>query len=97
MVMLNVPIEIPDEFFQEVAKVALKAADEILQLYKRSYELPEYPNASEVKQVLKIGDKKLQEWIDTGLPYVQWSKKEMKFDRDDIKKHINSMKIGLIE
>lgn len=96
MVMLNVPIEIPDEFFQELSRAALKYVDEILQLYVRAHELSEYPNASEVKKVLKMGDDRLQNWIDSGLPYIPWSKREIKFDREDIKKHINSLKIGLL-
>ena len=45
----------------------LNSLDERLRLMNKLVELPPYPNKSEVKKVLGIGDDKLTHWINLGL------------------------------
>ena len=89
----TLPIEMPSDFADQIASLVLKQVDERIKLSNSAIELPLYPNRSELKKVLKIGDEKIDSWISEGLPMVLWSKKEHRFDRDDIKEHINKMKI----
>lgn len=90
-------IQIPDDLVaqqlaESIVDVVLEYVDQRLKLLIRVTDLPEYPNRSEVKKILHIGDDTLKDWIKNGLPIIMWTKKEDRFDRDDIKKHINSMK-----
>lgn len=91
-------LSIPDEIIVEqltakIVDVVLERIEERLKLLNKATELPPYPNKSEVKSILGIGDDKLNEWISDGLPVILWSKKEIKIDREDIKAHINKLKI----
>lgn len=91
-------LTIPDEIIIEqladqVISLILKKLDERLKLLNKTEELPPYPNKSEVKSILGMGDEMLKDWIADGLPVINWSKKEDRFDRDDIRAHINNMKI----
>lgn len=91
-------LSIPDELIVEqladqVINLILSRLDERLKLLNKAEELPAYPNKSEVKSILGMGDEMLKDWIADGLPVIPWSKKEDRFDRDDIRAHINNMKI----
>jgi hypothetical protein len=91
---LNIPDElIVNELANSIINIVLAEVEKRLALLTRAIELPPYSNRTEVKKILKIGDEMLNSWIAEGLPIIPWSKKEDKFDRDDIKAHINSMKI----
>ncbi|MHC5215628.1 hypothetical protein ACYSNR_03105 [Enterococcus sp. LJL128] len=92
-VTIMVPVELPDEFFKKVQEAMVDSMKEIAELYVRAHDLPEYPTAAELKRTLKIGDVKVNQWIEGGLPIIPWSKKENRFDREDIKAHIQKMKI----
>ena len=92
MPKLTMPIELPDSFVDEVATAITAKVMENISLLIKASDLPEYPNRTEIRTVLKVGDEKINQWIKEGLPRIPWSKKETRFDRDDIKKAINSMK-----
>lgn len=71
-------ITIPDnlvvsELTTQITNAVLNSLDERLHLMNKSVELPPYPNKSEVRKVLGIGDDKLTHWINLGLKTQQWS------------------------
>ncbi len=91
-------LHIPDELIQKqiafaIVTIATAEIEKRMKLLTKTLELPPYPNKSEVKTILGMGDELLKEWIAEGLPVIPWSKKEDRFDREDIKNHINNMKI----
>jgi hypothetical protein len=92
MPTVTMPVSLPDEFIDEVAAAITAKVMENISLYIKANELPPYPNRTELRSILKIGDEKINQWIKDGLPQIPWSKKETKFDRDDVKQMINSMK-----
>lgn len=91
-------LTIPDEVIEkqimpQFVQIAVLEFEKRMKLLTKTMELPPYPNKSEVKNILGMGDDMLKEWIANGLPVIPWSKKEDRFDRDDIRSHINKMKI----
>ncbi|MEC3942417.1 hypothetical protein [Enterococcus mundtii] len=91
-------LTIPDEVIEkqiipQFVQIAVLEFEKRMKLLTRTTELPPYPNKSEVKNILGMGDDMLKEWIADGLPVIPWSKKEDRFDRDDIRLHINKMKL----
>ncbi|MBO1298958.1 MULTISPECIES: hypothetical protein [Enterococcus] len=91
-------LTIPDEVIEkqiipQFVQIAVLEFEKRMKLLTKTTELPPYPNKSEVKNILGMGDDMLKEWIADGLPVIPWSKKEDRFDRDDIRSHINKMKI----
>lgn len=93
---LNIPDEIiQTELAKNITSLVLVEIEKRLKLLTKAVELPPYPNKSEVKSILGIGDDRLKEWISNGLPIVPWSGKEDRIDRDDIREYINSMKISV--
>ncbi|WP_270597063.1 helix-turn-helix domain-containing protein [Enterococcus asini] len=88
---ITLPIDLPDEFIEETA---MAITDLVITKVERRFganELPPYPTRTDIKKVLKIGDERLNEWISNGLPSIRFGK-ETRFDREDIKQFINSMK-----
>lgn len=92
MPKLTMPIELPNSFVDEVAAAITAKVMENISLLIKASDLPEYPNRTQVRKTLKVGNEKIDQWIRDGLPQINWSEKETRFDRDDIKKAINSMK-----
>ncbi|WP_062805967.1 hypothetical protein [Enterococcus pernyi] len=91
-------LTIPDEVIEkqimpQFVQIAVLEFEKRMKLLTKTMELPPYPNKSEVKNILGMGDDMLKEWIADGLPVIPWSKKEDRFDRDDIRLHINKMKL----
>ncbi|GEK36578.1 hypothetical protein K5E_08310 [Enterococcus thailandicus] len=70
-------VNVPIELNQEII-------DELVQLTKQRIE--------EEKQQLKIGDTRLNNWIDHGLKVIPFGK-ETRFDREDVKLFLDSLKI----
>ncbi|OJG60399.1 hypothetical protein RV08_GL000580 [Enterococcus mundtii] len=54
----------------------------------KSSELPPYPNKTQVKQVLGIGDRKLDSWIANGLRIQIWSKQDIRIDRNELQRFL---------
>lgn len=86
-------ITIPDnliasELTNKIVDTVLKSLDERLKLLNQSMELPPYPNKSEVKKILAIGDDKLSSWIALGLKTQQWSKLDIRIERDELQRFL---------
>ena len=86
-------ITIPDnlvvsELTAQITNAVLNSLDERLRLMNKSVELPPYPNKSEVKKVLGIGDDKLAHWINLGLKTQQWSKLDIRIERSELQRFL---------
>lgn len=86
-------ITIPDnlvvsELTTQITNAVLNSLDERLRLMNKSVELPPYPNKSEVKKVLGIGDDKLTHWIILGLKTQQWSKLDIRIERSELQRFL---------
>uniref|UniRef100_UPI0037DD4989 DNA-binding protein n=1 Tax=Vagococcus fluvialis TaxID=2738 RepID=UPI0037DD4989 len=55
-------------------------------------ELPPYPTRKQVKQILHIGDDRLNQWIANGLKIIPLGK-ETRFDREDLIQYMDQLKI----
>lgn len=89
-------IQIPEELIssqlsEQIITIVLKEIDKRLELLTRTIELPPYPNKSQVKSILKIGDEKLDSWIVEGLPVQIWGK-EHRIERECLKEFLRSTK-----
>lgn len=92
MPIISAPIEIPESFGDDLAAViATKVMQNVNESIKAN-ELPPYPTRKQVRQILRIGEERLNEWIIEGLPQIPFGK-ETRFDREDIKRFLNSKKI----
>ena len=86
-------ITIPDnlvvsELTTQITNAVLNSLEERLHLMNKSVELPPYPNKSEVKKVLGIGDDKLAPWINLGLKTQQWSKLDIRIERSELQRFL---------
>ncbi|MGC4714247.1 hypothetical protein [Enterococcus faecium] len=86
-------ITIPDnlvvsELTTQITNAVLNSLDERLHLMNKSVELPPYPNKSEVRKVLGIGDDKLTHWIKLGLKTQQWSKLDIRIERSELQRFL---------
>lgn len=84
---------VADQIIPQFVQIAVSEFEKRMTMLTKTMELPPYPNKTEVKTILGMGDDMLKDWIADGLPVIPWSKKEDRFDRDDIRAHINNMKI----
>ncbi|HII4097776.1 TPA: hypothetical protein ACY4J4_002920 [Enterococcus faecium] len=86
---ITVPDElIADELTEQIVRKVLDALDERLKVMNKSVELPPYPNKSEVRKVLGIGDDKLTHWINLGLKTQQWSKLDIRIERSELQRFL---------
>lgn len=86
---INVPDNlIATELTNQIINTVLRSLDERLKLLNQSMELPPYPNKSEVKKILAIGDDKLSNWIALGLKTQQWSKLDIRIERDELQRFL---------
>ncbi|WP_369118225.1 hypothetical protein [Enterococcus thailandicus] len=86
---INVPDNlIVTELTNQIINTVLKSLDERLKLLNQSMELPPYPNKSEVKKILAIGDDKLSNWIALGLKTQQWSRLDIRIERDELQRFL---------
>ena len=86
-------ITIPDnlvvsELTAQITNAVLNSLDERLRLMNKLVELPPYPNKSEVKKVLGIGDDKLKHWINLVLKTQQWSKLDIRIERSELQRFL---------
>lgn len=89
---IKIPIEITDEFIQSVATLVLPLLKEENDNNYLLNELPPYPTRKQVKQLLHIGDERLNKWIAQGLKSIPLGK-ETRFDREDLKQFVNQLKV----
>ena len=67
---LNIPDEIvQNELANNITFIVLKEIENRLNLLTKTIELPPYPNKSQVRKILEIGDEKLNNWISKGLKF----------------------------
>ena len=88
---VNVPIEFNQEIIEELVQLTKQRIEEEAQQQKMK-EFPPYPTRKQLKQQLKIGDTRLNNWIDHGLKVIPFGK-ETRFDREDVKLFLDSLKI----
>ena len=88
---VNVPIEFNQEIIEELVQLTKQRIEEEAQRQKTK-ELPPYPTRKQLKQQLKIGDTRLNNWINHGLKVIPFGK-ETRFDREDVKLFLDSLKI----
>lgn len=60
---VKLPIELTDEFIQSVATLVLSLLKEENDSNSLLNELPPYSTLKQVKQLLHIGDERLNKWI----------------------------------
>ncbi|AUB51998.1 hypothetical protein EM4838_02955 [Enterococcus mundtii] len=86
-------INIPDqviipELVNQIVSSVLNSLESKISLLNKSSELPPYPNKTQVKQVLGIGDRKLDSWIANGLRIQIWSKQDIRIDRNELQRFL---------
>ncbi|HDT8053751.1 TPA: hypothetical protein RD666_002775, partial [Enterococcus faecalis] len=54
----------------------------------KTIELPPYPNKSQVRKILEIGDEKLNNWISKGLKIQQWSNQDIRIERSELQRFL---------
>ncbi|EOT41326.1 MULTISPECIES: hypothetical protein [Enterococcus] len=89
---VNVPIEFNQEIIEELVQLTKQRIEEEESKQSKAKELPPYPTRKQLKQQLKIGDTRLNNWIDHGLKVIPFGK-ETRFDREDVKQFLDSLKI----
>lgn len=89
---VNVPIEFNQEIIEELVQLTKQRIEEEQTQQPKLNELPPYPTRKQLKQHLKIGDTRLNSWINHGLKTIPFGK-ETRFDRADVKLFLDSLKI----
>ncbi|EGO5828681.1 DNA-binding protein [Enterococcus faecalis] len=89
---IEIPIEFDDVLIEIVTQNVIQALQESKKVDFKIEELPQYPNRKQVKRILKIGDGRLNQWIAIGLKVIPFGK-EIRFDREDIQKFLNQLKL----
>ena len=89
---VTVPIEFNQEVIEELVQLTKQRIEEEESKQSKAKELPPYPTRKQLKQQLKIGDTRLNNWIDHGLKVIPFGK-ETRFDREDVKLFLDSLKI----
>ncbi|MFG5450761.1 hypothetical protein ACFJZD_14740 [Enterococcus faecalis] len=86
---LNIPDEvIQNELADNITCIVLKEIEKRLNLLTNTIELPPYPNKSQVKKILEIGDEKLSSWISKGLKVQQWSGHDIRIERSELQRFL---------
>lgn len=86
---LNIPDEvIQDELANNITFVILKEVEKRLSLLTKVIELPPYPNKSQVRKILEIGDEKLNNWNSKGLKIQQWSNQDIRIERSELQRFL---------
>lgn len=89
---VEVPVEFDDVLVELIIEKILQMLQESQDRDHESNELPPYPNRKQIKRVLRIGDKRLNDWIAKGLKVIPFGK-EMRFDREDVQEFLNTLKL----
>ncbi|MBE9895055.1 helix-turn-helix domain-containing protein [Enterococcus casseliflavus] len=89
---VKIPIEFSNELIEIIVQQVLNTLDEQPQNPEPINDLPPYPTRKQIKKVLRIGDERLNQWIDNGLKVIPFGK-ETRFDREDIRAFLTQLKI----
>lgn len=91
---VEVPIQLPsqleDEIRKTIASVIIEGAEQATNLY---YDLPPYPNKTQLRKALGVGNDKVKQWVAEGLRVTRFSDSDQRFDREDVRKFFNDRKI----
>lgn len=87
---INGSWDITEEILDELTERILERIEQQTQ-WSTIHELPPCPNRKQVKQQLKIGDHRLNQWIANGLKVIPFGK-EARFDRGDIQAFLSGLK-----
>lgn len=91
--ILEIPEElIKDQLANQIVSIVLREVDKRLDMISKVNDLPPYPNKSQVKKVLVIGNDKLETWISEGLKVQIWSNKDHRIERDELKRFLSENK-----
>ncbi|MEB6088074.1 hypothetical protein MXF21_18335 [Enterococcus casseliflavus] len=87
-------LHIPDELLQkqvasEIVTIAVTEFEKRMKLLTKTLELPPYGNKETIKEVLGIGDKKLNGWISMGLKVQVWSKQDIRIPRESLQRFLS--------
>ncbi|WP_434243336.1 DNA-binding protein [Enterococcus avium] len=89
---VNVPIEFNQEIIEEIVQLTMQKIEEEQIQQPNLNELPPYPTRKQLKKQLKIGDNRLNSWINNGLKIIPFGK-ETRFDREDVKLFLDNLKV----
>lgn len=86
-------LHIPDEQIQKqvasgIVSLAVAEFEKRIKMMTKTSELPPYANKETIKQVLGIGDVKLNGWIDQGLRIQVWSKQDIRIRREALQQFL---------
>jgi hypothetical protein len=86
-------IRIPDSVIEnqiipQFVQIAVTEFEKRMRLVTKSIELPPFSNKETVKEVLGIGDVKLNGWIDQGLKIQVWSKQDIRIRREALQEFL---------
>lgn len=86
-------LHIPDEQIQKqvasgIVTIAVAEFEKRIKMMTMTAELPPYANKETVKQVLGIGDRKLNGWISMGLKVQVWSKQDIRISRETLRQFL---------
>ncbi|WP_429969084.1 hypothetical protein [Enterococcus sp. AZ136] len=87
--LLNIPDEvIENQIIPEFVQIAVTEFEKRMRLVTKTIELPPFSNKETVKEVLGIGDAKLNSWIDQGLKIQVWSKQDIRIRREALQQFL---------
>ena len=89
-VPINLPPNLEDEIKNKIASVIVEGAEQATNLY---YDLTPYPNKTQLRKALGVGNDKIEMWIAEGLRMTRFSDGDHRFDREDIRKFFNDRKL----
>ncbi|MGM7316073.1 hypothetical protein EQ871_14415 [Enterococcus casseliflavus] len=86
-------IRIPDKVIEnqiipQFVQIAVTEFEKRMRLVTKTIELPPFSNKETVKEVLGIGDAKLNSWIDQGLKIQVWSKQDIRIRREALQQFL---------
>lgn len=96
--LLNIPDSvIENQIIPQFVQIAVTEFEKRMRLVTKTIELPPFSNKETVKEVLGIGDAKLNSWIDQGLKIQVWSKQDIRIRREALQQLIHEKKGQLSE
>ncbi|MDO7870680.1 MAG: hypothetical protein Q6A81_05115 [Enterococcus casseliflavus] len=87
--LLNIPDSvIENQIIPQFVQIAVTEFEKRMKLVTKTIELPPFSNKETVKEVLGIGDAKLNSWIDQGLKIQVWSKQDIRIRREALQQFL---------
>ena len=87
--LLNIPDSvIENQIIPQFVQIAVTEFEKRMRLVTKTIELPPFSNKETVKEVLGIGDAKLNSWIDQGLKIQIWSKQDIRIRHEALQQFL---------